>query len=94
MMKQAGSIENDLSPLPPSELVRLGEGSVLHPVDETCIVPVPENMSNPATVHPRFGPPTGTWTYRGPGGEVLGHILRFDPPTGPIHSPAQSSSFL
>ena len=73
-------IERELSSLPPTDLARDSEGPVLHPVDEICLSPVPAEIAEPPSVHPKFGTPTTIWTYRNPDGEVLGHILRFDLP--------------
>lgn len=46
------------------------------------IIPVPAEAPTPTLEHPRHGKPSSIWTYRDHDGRVLGHVCRFDHPSG------------
>jgi putative DNA primase/helicase len=45
-----------------------------------CIMPVLADAPPTPLVHPLWGKPSSTWTYRDATGKVLFHVCRFDPP--------------
>lgn len=58
------------------------------------IEPVPDGapaapMLRTGYEHPKFGPPTGWWEYLSGDGELLGYIVRFDPPPDPDGKPVR-----
>lgn len=53
-----------------------------HAPNWTPILPVPADAPEPTFVHSRLGRPRTTWTYRAQGGQLLGHVARFDPEEG------------
>lgn len=48
----------------------------------TPILPVPADAPKPTFIHSRLGRPGTTWAYRDQGGQLLGHVARFDPKEG------------
>jgi len=46
--------------------------------DGECVMPVPANASPMPLVHPKWGKPSATWTYRDASGETLFCVSRFD----------------
>ncbi len=59
-----------------------------HPDDEQVadreapliVLPAASGAPEPSFKHPALGDPSQRWTYRDAAGEVIGHVLRFDPP--------------
>jgi putative DNA primase/helicase len=61
------------SPLTKAELASAQDGG-------ECVMPTPTDAPPAPWVHPIWGKPSATWTYRDATAKVLFHVCRFDPP--------------
>lgn len=59
-----------------------GNGAPLTPPQGVLICPAPINALPAMSKHKTHGIASQVWTYKGPKGEVLGHVARFDKPDG------------
>jgi Protein of unknown function (DUF3987) len=68
------------SRLTKAELPALSAGGGAAQDDGKCIMPVLADAPPAPLVHPIWGKPSATWTYRDATGKVRFHVCRFDPP--------------
>lgn len=52
----------------------------LSPVAQPALPPISLCPPPPDAQEPEFGPCSGSWAYRGASGELLFHVVRYDPP--------------
>lgn len=72
------NIASDGSPRPRGRQLP-GKSPEPPPVPVTRVPIPPEAEESRPRLHPKFGPPSGTWIYSDPAGGVLFYQLRFDP---------------
>lgn len=64
---------------PPRPVTRVSAWDVM--------MPVPADAPAAPASHPKLGKPSSRWTYRGPSGDLLGYVCRFESSDGKIFRP-------